>query len=94
MTAERRSGRMLSGFAIGLAAISYSLYVIHFPATIGLHVSGVIPSGVQPAPVNLVQYAATLVLVIAIGTAFWFAFEKHTGKLRSLIERSPQKPKS
>jgi len=68
-----------------LSDFSYSLYVVHFPVVIAISVICYHSGKAVPDAITLLQYAFWLCLLIAIGIAFWWAFESRTKALRRLF---------
>jgi peptidoglycan/LPS O-acetylase OafA/YrhL len=65
----------------GLAKISYSLYVIHFPLLAFFFYT----RHQHPAPPSAgmyVEFAAVLLLVLLMAVGFWWLFERQTDTLR------------
>lgn len=76
-----------SRFAAGLAAISFSLYLVHVPALalVGAHL-GTPPLLRATAP-NLLRVAPWVALVIGYAVVVWFVIERRTPAVRAWLAR-------
>lgn len=74
-------------FSHGISAFSYSLYLAHFPIVmlIGALVYG--NARLQPSATGLLHFTGWMVLLLAVGAAFWWLFERKTDSVRHFISR-------
>ncbi|WP_068772130.1 acyltransferase family protein [Termitidicoccus mucosus] len=77
----------LRRMAKGLAEISYTLYVVHFPllflaVTAGLQGRQWLPDGM-----GLGIYTAFLAGTVAVSVGWWWCFEKRTESVRAWVQR-------
>jgi peptidoglycan/LPS O-acetylase OafA/YrhL len=71
----------------GMSAFSYSLYLAHFPLVALIGALGYGPARMQPGPGALLHFAGWLALLLAVGAAFWWLFERKTDSVRHFISR-------
>jgi len=82
-------------FSAGLAAVSYTLYVVHFP--IQFFIASVIFRGkqFQPNVEGLLVFAGVSLLSFFVAVLMWWLFERHTDDIRRWIgARSARIPNS
>ena len=78
-------------FSQGISAFSYSLYLVHFPfvALIGSTLYG--PGRMLKVDAaGLAQFGGWMVLLLLIGAAFWWVFERRTDVVRRAIAPARQ----
>jgi len=101
MPPPRRPKSLFVQGSHGLSAFSYSLYLVHFPivALIGSTLYGTQRLSANTS--GLLQFAGWMVVLLLIGAAFWWMFERRTdllrramtpgrGKLPLTTDRAPQ----
>lgn len=74
-----------SSIVTSVAAISYSLYAVHFPIMALFAVLFFGEQRSQPSPSALFSYISVLIAVSAIGGAFWWLFERQTRRLQNYL---------
>ena len=79
-----------SKLAGALAGMSYTLYVMHLPAL--TFMSSVIVDPWRPWPkhaVNIAEFAGVILAVFLYATVVYFAFERHTDRIRKALSPKP-----
>ncbi len=84
---SRNPASWLARLSHGLSAFSYSLYLVHFPivALIGAYVYH--GDRMVPSAISMLHLVGWLALLLAIGAAFWWLFERRTDEIRHFVSR-------
>lgn len=77
----------LRRLAKGLAEISYTLYVVHFPLLFLVAAAGLQGRQWLPDGTGLGLYAALLAGAVAVSAGWWWCFEKRTEAVRAWVQR-------
>lgn len=77
--------RVYTWIAESLGNISYSLYAVHFPIVILLATHLFDAKKVQPTMVGLLCFVGCLLTLVALGSVFWFLFERHTPLVKRVV---------
>ena len=72
-------------FARASSEISYSLYVVHFPFVVLLGATLYAKEPLRFTASGLFQYTLGLLALIALGTLFWWLFERRTEAVRRTV---------
>jgi peptidoglycan/LPS O-acetylase OafA/YrhL len=84
-------GRVLSRLATTTADLSYSFYLTHFPLTICLAVWRFADGPRQAGAADVAEYVGWLAAQVGVGWLFWFAFERHSNRVRTWVFRWREK---
>lgn len=82
----RMRNRVLARGASGLADMSYSLYLFHFPFLSLCWFAFLAPIQLQPSLFSYGQFFALLAGTLLLGFAMWWLFERHTDYLRNILK--------
>jgi peptidoglycan/LPS O-acetylase OafA/YrhL len=88
LACKRPLTRALRRFAVRLSDISFSLYLTHFPLVLIIGVVLGRNSNAQPAFDSWLLFVGCVLLILAIATAMWWAFERHTSAVRRWFDES------
>lgn len=87
LEAPRRVREALGVSAKWLSEISYSLYLFHFPVVLWLYAARFAGERRAPGLASLLEYTVWLLVLIALGAAAWWLFERHTGRVRGWLAK-------
>ena len=68
-----------------LAAASYTLYLTHYPVMKLLHHTGIVAARTNPID-SIAPFLVMLIVSFAVAYAFYWMFERHTGKVRKIVK--------
>ena len=71
-----------------LAAISYSLYLVHVPLFVFLAAALGVPPQWAPSPAAFVRVAAVIAVTLVYAIAIWFFIERRTPRVRAAFMRA------
>ncbi|HEY3300721.1 MAG TPA: acyltransferase [Methylophilaceae bacterium] len=74
--------RCFTKISRGLSEISYSLYLSHFPLVLLIGVFYYPSARMVPSFASYTQLIAWFLLLVLVGSAFWWLFERHTNQFR------------
>lgn len=69
------------------SAISFTLYVTHFPLLTAIVLTGFAPARRLPRLEAAAIYGGLLILAIAVAAALWWCFERNTDRLFQAVLR-------
>jgi peptidoglycan/LPS O-acetylase OafA/YrhL len=81
-------GRLYSVLARALSALSYTLYLTHFPFLTLAVLVEFAPDRLPPSVVGAERYAALLLMALIWATIVWWCFERNTNRVYFLISKT------
>ena len=85
--APRRQSNIGGRLSGGLAKVSYTLYVFHFPLVVLIAVSFFGGNQLQPTVGSWTVYLAALLLIVVACWLVWYMFERQTPSVRGAFRR-------
>lgn len=80
----------LSGLALWLSSISYSLYLFHFPLVLLIFAGGYRQMALEFNAHSLLHFVFWLAVILALSHLAWWAFERRTSEVRAFLSRKLQ----
>lgn len=85
LPAPRNAHSAFARLSHGMSAFSYSLYLAHFSLVALIGAVGYGSARLRPDAVGLLHFTGWLVVLLAVGAAFWWLFERKTDSVRHFI---------
>lgn len=82
-----RFSQLLLPFAKWLSNISFTMYLLHFPLIMLIYTFVYSEGQVSPSILSVIQYILWLVVIVISSYIMWWAFERHTPKIRNYLSQ-------
>jgi len=77
--------RPIEVISLASSAISYTLYLMHFPLLSLIVLTGFAPHRLQPSVTAAAVYGILLFLAIVWAATVWWCFERNTGRVYNFL---------